>query len=193
MHVYTILGNAYHELDEHDKEIEVYEKGLTVLPDHPSIIRRLAIEYITRGNTAQANIYLKKYESKREEQGWPQSRIMRSLGYIYQSADKLKNAEEFFRSALDMEPEQVGTLNSLAYLLIDHDINVDEGIELIQHALEIDPDEPEYLDTKGWGYYKQGKYQEAVEILQRAWNENPYYDHNILQHLEEAKAALAQQ
>ena len=27
-----------------------------------------------------------------------------------------------------------------------------------------------YLDTKGWGLFKQGKYQEALGVLQKSWD-----------------------
>ncbi len=189
--VYIALGRAYHELGEHDQEMEVYEKGLSVLPDHPRIIQRLAIEYLSRGDTAQANIYLRKYESKRDERGWSKARITQSLASIYVSGDDLGNAEEFYRRALDMDPKDPETLNGLAYLLIDHDINVDEGMEFINRALEIEPGGPTYLHTQGLGYHKQGKHEEAVRILENAWEENPYYDHDFYQQLQKARNALA--
>ena len=40
---------------------------------------------------------------------------------------------------------------------------------LIKH-LELSPDNYNYLDTKGWGLYKQGKYKEALDILQKSWD-----------------------
>jgi hypothetical protein len=52
------------------------------------------------------------------------------------------------------------------------------------------------LHTKGWGLYKQGKYQEALEILQKSWDlrmKNAIYDHEAFLHLEAAKKAVAGQ
>ena len=43
-------------------------------------------------------------------------------------------------------------------------------MELVDKALELSPDNYNYLDTKGWGLYKQGKYQEAFDILQKSWD-----------------------
>jgi hypothetical protein len=56
------------------------------------------------------------------------------------------------------------------------------------------PDNYNYLDTKGWGLYKQGKYQEAMEILQKSWDlKSVFYIHNIFLHLEAAKKAVTGQ
>jgi tetratricopeptide (TPR) repeat protein len=39
---------------------------------------------------------------------------------------------------------------------------------MIQKALESDPDNGAYLDSLGWAYYQQGKFQEAEGLLVRA-------------------------
>jgi hypothetical protein len=58
------------------------------------------------------------------------------------------------------------------------------------------PDNYSYLHCKGWGLYKQGKYQEALDILQRSWDlrrEKARYNHEAFLHLEAAKKAVAGQ
>jgi len=70
-------------------------------------------------------------------------------------------------------------------------LNIEEGLELIEKALESDPERYIYLDTKGWGLYKQGKYEEALEVLEKSWELKPRYNHEIFLHLEEAKKAVA--
>jgi tetratricopeptide (TPR) repeat protein len=54
-------------------------------------------------------------------------------------------------------------MNSLAWFLINKDRNINEGLELYDKVLESSPDNFNYLQTKGWGLYKQGKYQKALE------------------------------
>ncbi len=55
--------------------------------------------------------------------------------------------------------------NYYGYLLIDHDIDVAKGITLVQKALAIEPNSPFYLDSLAWGLYKQGKCEQASEIM----------------------------
>jgi len=67
---------------------------------------------------------------------------------------------------------------------------------LAQKALNISPDNFSCLHTLGWGLYRQGKYQEAVNKLQESWDirrEKAIYDHTAFGHLEEAKKAVAGQ
>ena len=50
------------------------------------------------------------------------------------------------------------------------------------------------LHAKGWGLYKQGKYKEALELLQKSWDlrrQNGFYDNKAFLHLEEAKKAVS--
>ena len=73
---------------------------------------------------------------------------------------------------------------------------LDEGLELVDKALKLSPDNYDFLHTKGWGLYKQGKYQEALEILQKSWDlrmEKAIYNHEAFLHLEAAKKAVAGQ
>jgi hypothetical protein len=64
---------------------------------------------------------------------------------------------------------------------------------LVDKALKLSPDDYLLLDTKGWGYYKLGKYKEALEILQKSWDlrmETAIYYHAAFIHLEAAKIAF---
>jgi tetratricopeptide (TPR) repeat protein len=84
-------------------------------------------------------------------------------------------------------------MNGLAYFLIEHEINVNEGMELITRALEIEPENLSFLYTKGFAYHKQGKVKEAQEILKKTWDLRPRYNHEHYLLLQEAEQALASQ
>lgn len=56
-------------------------------------------------------------------------------------------------------------LNYYGYLLIDHDLDIQKGIELVKRALEAEPDSPYYIDSLAWGYYKLGECEKALEII----------------------------
>jgi Tfp pilus assembly protein PilF len=115
---------------------------------------------------------------------------------IYSEAGVLNKAEEDYRKALSLEPQNVVRLNNLALFLIDKELNNNQGMELVDMALKLSPDNYESLHVKGWGLYKQDKYQEALELLQKSWNlrmKNAVYYHEAYLHLEAAKKAVANQ
>lgn len=45
--------------------------------------------------------------------------------------------------------------NYLGYLLIDYDMDIPLGIKNVKSALSLSPNNPAYLDSLAWGYYKQ--------------------------------------
>jgi tetratricopeptide (TPR) repeat protein len=95
-----------------------------------------------------------------------------------------------------MEPEKPARIRLLATFLIEKDRNIDEGLELIEKYLKLRSDNYLISETKGWGYYKKGRYKEALEILQKSWDQRmdvALYDHNAFLHLEAAKKAVAEQ
>jgi tetratricopeptide (TPR) repeat protein len=59
---------------------------------------------------------------------------------------------------------------------------LDEAQEMVQTALKLEPYNGAYLDSLGWIYYKQGKYNEAESWLHKALERDPH-DPNIHSHL----------
>ncbi len=55
--------------------------------------------------------------------------------------------------------------NYYGYLLIDHEIDVDKGIQLVKKALKEDPNSHFYIDSIAWGMFKKGDCQGAYTKL----------------------------
>lgn len=55
--------------------------------------------------------------------------------------------------------------NFLGYLMINHDINIDEGMQYVSKALAVEPTSIEYLDSLAWGFYKKGDCKQAQETF----------------------------
>ncbi len=192
--IYRALGDSYHNIDEHKKEIETYALGLLLFPDHPTIITYQTICILSQGDTVKAEALLNNYRTiRRDENRWSESRILSALGNIYEDAGELDIAESSYRKSLELDPDNPARLNDLARFLINNDINVNEGLSLAEKALGQRSNEWNYLDTKGWGLYKVGKYEEALKVLTDAWALKPTYDHGVYKHLEEAKNNLSSQ
>lgn len=58
-------------------------------------------------------------------------------------------------------------LNYLGYLLIDHDIDIGEGIVYVKKALEQQPESPYYIDSLAWGHYKLHECSEAKRLIEK--------------------------
>ncbi|MEJ2116510.1 MAG: tetratricopeptide repeat protein [Alphaproteobacteria bacterium] len=59
-------------------------------------------------------------------------------------------------------------LNYLGYSWVDQGTKVKEGMELILRAVQLRPNDGYFIDSLGWAYYRQHKYDEAVKHLEHA-------------------------
>jgi tetratricopeptide (TPR) repeat protein len=72
---------------------------------------------------------------------------------------------------------------------------LDKAAKLIERAVELEPENPAFLDSLGWLYHRQGKHQEALVELQRAaalLKELQPEDAEILEHIAQVQEALGQ-
>jgi len=191
---YNNLGYAYHQTGQLRKEKRLYTKAEKDFPENSKLIYRQAVLALSESNPKDANEYIEKYISIAKNNLWPEADIMTDVGRIFSEADILNKAGEYYRKALSLEPEEPDKMNVLGYFLIDKDQNTNEGLELVERALELSPENYNYLHSKGWGLFKQGKYKEALDILQKSWDirrEKAIYDQEAFLHLEAAKKAVA--
>ena len=105
--IYVCLGNSYHQVNEHKKEKEVHELGLSLFPNYARIIQFQAICSFSQGDIDKANDFLSKYKSIGKNRSlWPESRILSGVGTIYAEANLLDKAESNYRQALELD--QIG-------------------------------------------------------------------------------------
>ncbi len=190
---YIELGQAYHKSGKYKEEKKLYRKAEKDFPDDPELLDQQAWLALTEGDTVTANRKIRKYISIRKEQSWSEAKIASNVAYIYYMSDIPGKAEEYYRQALSLEPENPLRLTGLAYFLIDKERNINEGLQLVDKALELNPDSYYSFHCKGWGLHKLGKHKEALEFLEKSMDLNPIYRYIIAQHLEEVKKAVAGQ
>jgi tetratricopeptide (TPR) repeat protein len=193
---YTDLGFTYHKTGQYKKEDELYKKAEKDFPDNPTLIKFQSTLLLTKKDIISANQSIEKFKSILKENSFSDAEITKGLADIYFLAEIPDKAEKYYRQALSLEPENSIRMDNLAYFLIDKDRNVNEGMKLIDKALSLDPNNYNYLYTKGWGLYKQGRYQEAFNVLQKSWDlrmQKAIYSHDAFLHLEEVKKAVANQ
>lgn len=75
-----------------------------------------------------------------------------------------QNKEKLLSESIKQNPEFPDAFNDLAWLYAQNDRNLDEALGLIEQALQQDPDNGAYLDTKAEVLYRLGRFKEAIEI-----------------------------
>lgn len=86
-------------------------------------------------------------------------------------ADKLGKQEVLernLRKLIQLKPDHAHAYNALGYSLADRGERLDEAGRLIEKALELAPEDPFILDSKGWWLYRRGDQSGAIDILGKA-------------------------
>lgn len=106
-------------------------------------------------------------------------------GIAYERLKEWEKAEPNFHRSIELSPDQAEVLNYLGYSWIDQGMNLEEGMEMIRKAVELQPRSGFIVDSLGWAYYRLGNYEEAVKHLERAVSLMPN-DPTINDHLGDA-------
>ncbi len=106
----------------------------------------------------------------------------------------LDRAVETYESLLEKVPNNTGALNNLAYLLAENDERLPEALKDAEYAHRLSPNDAGYMDTYAYTLYKNGKYDEAEQMLLAAVQK--YQDNGgaipseVYEHLAMAKEKL---
>ncbi len=161
----ALLYASQNEADRASVEYEeVLKKSSVKDPQNVNILKSLGIIYTQRKDLDQAvKVYSLILEINKDDN---ESLFM--LGTIYEEKGKREEAVEKFKQALIINPDYSDALNSLAYIYAEESKNLAEAEKFVKKALEKEPNNPAYLDTLGWIYFKQNLYPEAIKELELA-------------------------
>jgi tetratricopeptide (TPR) repeat protein len=128
---------------------------------------------------AQMNIRLRRWKDAEDalDKGEPLATKKEDRTYLFflrgewaERQKHLDQAEQFFRQALDLDPQNAMILNYLGYMWADKGIKLPEALKLIRKAVALEPMNGAYLDSLGWVYFKMGEYELAEDNLRQAVN-----------------------
>lgn len=91
--------------------------------------------------------------------------------------------EQMMRKVIQLRPDYAQAYNALGYSLLDRNERVQEGMQLVEKANQLAPNDFAIIDSVGWGHYRLGNIPKSLEFLRRAYNGNP--DPEIAAHLGE--------
>jgi tetratricopeptide (TPR) repeat protein len=85
------------------------------------------------------------------------ARGMYVLAQVLEAKGDAAGAEASLRELLKRDPQDATALNFLGYMFAERGARLDEAVDLVQRALKIEPDNPSFLDSLGWAYFRQGR------------------------------------
>lgn len=110
--------------------------------------------------------------------------------YEYEAASKEQKDAALLRSVLRKLKKVISEqptalyLNYLGYLMIDHNMEVAEGMGYVRRALELEPDSAFYLDSLAWGHYRLGECKKARALMKRVVEQMGSDDPEVASHIQ---------
>lgn len=109
-----------------------------------------------------------------------------ALGHAYLMLERIPDAVETFRMAVQKEPKNPQARHGLGWALLQQGEDLDEALYQAQEALRLNPQSAAIRDTVGWALYRHGDLEAAAEQLEEAIRLDP--DHPaILAHWREVR------
>jgi len=113
-----------------------------------------------------------------------------NLGDAYNGLKQYEKSDNAYEEALKIEPKNINVLNNYSYYLSLREEKLDRAEELSALCNEIEPDQANYQDTYAWILYKQGKFIQAKDWLEKALENGGKSNSVILEHLGDAYSQL---
>jgi tetratricopeptide (TPR) repeat protein len=163
------LGIACLQKEDYEGAEAVLKRGVLKLPDEPRILHLLGVSHLRRERYLLAVGALEGALALAPDH----IGIMRDLAHSYERAGHFQKAVSLFQQVLSQQPDDHWAMNYLGYMLADAGIRLKQAEQLIEKALQLNPENGYYLDSMGWVYFRLGRFELAEEYLIRAIDELP--------------------
>lgn len=159
--LYINLALAYERLREYDKAIAVLTQTRAATRTDAALEVQIARIHLSAGRGDSAIATLQGAMAK-----FPEEPLVKlELGAAFGRQKRFAEAESVFQQMITANPKDAEALNYLGYMLAERGLRLDESVSFVQRALAIDPGNPAYLDSLGWAYFKQGRFDLAEQPL----------------------------
>ncbi|MGI5057692.1 tetratricopeptide repeat protein [Treponema pectinovorum] len=182
------IGLCYARLERYDDALLYLEQVVTAEKESPRVFQcryLLAVIYAMTGKKRLADFELNKLL----ETGYRPASVYSSLAYIAWQQKEIEKCIEYYKKALDYEPENVTALNGMGYVLACEEKDLTKALSYCKKALDRQPNSAACLDSAGWIYFKLGLKEDAQKYLLQAYSLKPQNE-EILEHLKIAQVEI---
>ena len=165
-----------------------YDAAITFLEKHHLSDETLLDIYTAKKSYKDAyKLALKLYKENGDLEYLAKAAILEYEGSTTKPQKLLKSVLDKFEKSVYIVDDPL-YYNYYAYLLINHNIDVEKGIKLVKKALNKEPDSLFYIDTLAWGYYRLGRCEEAYKLMKPY--EKDQSQPEIVEHIRKIKQCI---
>lgn len=155
------IGYIYGTLGKYSRAYDYFLKAVKSDTENPGAYFFWGLVQIWEGkNSAARDNILRAISIKNDEETY-----YFYLAVAYEKLNEIDKSIANLKLAINYNKNSARSYNYLGYIYADKNMNIDEGLTLVQKALDIEPENGAYLDSLGWIYYRKGDYVSALKNL----------------------------
>ncbi len=175
------IALCYTHLERYDEAVLYLEQAVTAELDFTKQYQsRMILGYIY---AVTERYRLAEFEfSRLLEEGYESAKVYAALAHVTYNQHKISTSISHLERALEIDPDNLTAKNSLGFIMADQNIRLSDALNYCRQAVQARPNNPAYLDSLGWAFYKMGKRDDAKRLLEEASRRAPDED-AIREHL----------
>lgn len=178
------------ELQDNESLLRDSKKAIELFPNQPLFYFFYGATNLQKKEYKEAIEYLKIGKDYVYNNPPLLAQFYANLGDANHGLKQYKESDKAYEEALKIEPKNIYVLNNYSYYLSLREEKLDRAEELSALCNELEPDQANYQDTYAWILYKQEKFVQAKEWLEKALNNGAESNAVILEHLGDTYAKL---
>jgi tetratricopeptide (TPR) repeat protein len=167
------LGNTAVRAGKYDLAITEYDKLLNSLDKNArqrgDVYLRIGETYRRKGDLNGAIVNLQKAREFQPENVV----VMATLALVLDAAGRWTEAKQVYEAVLKLDSNNAVALNNLAFLMAEHNGDLDDALGKAQRAKQLLPEMTEVSDTLGWIFLKKNLSDSALDTFRELVNKSP--------------------
>jgi tetratricopeptide (TPR) repeat protein len=161
---WLFLAIIYNRQNQFQQSLTVLERSLNIHQNDVDLLAMYGSTLSQVGRDREAIPPLEKALALNREN----TATITSIAAVYDKLEMWDKSDSLYEEILQKNPRNALLLNNYSYSLAQRNLQLERALEMVDMALQVEPDNGAYLDTKGWIYYKMGRYEEARQYIQKA-------------------------
>lgn len=188
--VWSQLTQVDYELGDNEALLRDSETASELFPNQSIfyLFRGLAFNEAKRTDEAVEVLEAGKAFANRQPEVKVQ--MLSILGNVYNDTKEFEKSDKAFDNALELSPNDVLILNNYAYYLSVRNENLEDAASMSKKSNMLDPGNPSYEDTYAWILYRQEKFEDGLEWINKALDHGGVKSGVIVEHLGDILIAL---
>ncbi len=161
------LGFLYTKWNKHPRAIEVLEAALAEKDvTNPTALVSLLATALTE--VGEPELAEKKIRDAAQRFPQQQAELNYLLAVSIIARGDQARGEQVMRDNLAQHPDHGPSNNGLGYAMLMRNEQPQKALDMIQRAVDGDPDNEAYTDSLGWAFYKLARFEDAEVWLRKA-------------------------